>query len=387
MCAHFCDVWLKLRINTFLLFLQMRLANFIIDNLDFILARWHDLSQDRTVSPGGHEVRIQLLQAISAQLRGPTPPRAPAAQESAPSSAYGAERLLSGASVDALIADMHALRASILTLWREQGEVPDLDEVLRLNHAIDQAEAEAVARFSAMMQHAQQLFLAILGHDLRNPLNTTVMGASFLMRAPGIAQGHADVAARIHRSGIRMGRLVEDLLDYTRINLGSPLPMTLTKCNMGSICRSAMEELRLSNPERVFQLAHDGDLDGVWDEGRIAQVFSNLLGNAVQHGARGEPVNMRIDSGGNELVIHIHNSGTPIDAQALAAIFDPLVRFADPRASRSGAGSSLGIGLYIARAIVEAHGGDIRVNSHAQTGTVFSVRLPRIPRTVPAASR
>ncbi|UUZ57375.1 ATP-binding protein [Massilia sp. H-1] len=96
---------------------------------------------------------------------------------------------------------------------------------------------------------------------------------------------------------------------------------------------------------------------------------------------------MRIDSGGNELVIHIHNSGTPIDAQALAAIFDPLVRFADPRASRSGAGSSLGIGLYIARAIVEAHGGDIRVNSHAQTGTVFSVRLPRIPRTVAAASR
>ncbi|UUZ57376.1 HAMP domain-containing histidine kinase [Massilia sp. H-1] len=186
--------------------------------------------------------------------------------------------------MDALIADMHALRASILTLWREQDEVPDLDEVLGLNHAIDQAETEAVARFSAMMQHAQHLFLAILGHDLRNPLNTTVMGASFLMRAPGIAQGHADVAARIHHSGIRMGRLVEDLLDYTRINLGSPLPLTLTKCNMGSICRSTMEELRLSNPERVFQLAHDGDLDGVWDEGRIAQVFSNLLGNAVQHG-------------------------------------------------------------------------------------------------------
>ncbi|UUZ48359.1 hypothetical protein LP420_36815 [Massilia sp. B-10] len=134
------------------------------------------------------------------------------AQDSAPSpaSAYGAEWLLSGASVDALIADMHALRASILTLWREQDEVPDLDEVLGLNHAIDQAETEAVARFSAMMQHAQHLFLAILGHDLRNPLNTTVMGASFLMRAghrPGTRRRGGPDPPQRHPHGAPGGRL------------------------------------------------------------------------------------------------------------------------------------------------------------------------------------
>jgi signal transduction histidine kinase len=370
----------------------MRLADFIVDNLDPILTRWHTLTQENAAHPlpGTHEIPMQMLQSIAAQLAA-GPPCAPDhlppgahAGDPGPASLLGAEELLTGATMGELIGHFHALRASVVGLWREQCTAPsarELDEVLCLNEAIDRAQADAVARFTAMMAHSQHLFLAILGHDLRNPLNATVMGASFLKRAPGIATAHAEVAARIHRSGLRMGRLVEDLIDYTRIHLGSPLPMTLSKCNLGTICRAAMEELRVAHPDRSFQMKQDGDLDGVWDEGRIAQVISNLLGNALQHGARHEAARMCIESGGSDLVVRIHNGGKPIAADALASIFDPLVRFADPRSSRQGADSSLGIGLYITRAIVAAHGGEIRVVSCEEAGTTFSVRLPRIPHS------
>jgi signal transduction histidine kinase len=369
----------------------MRLADFIVDNLDPILTRWHTLIQESAThpQPGTDELPIQMLKSIAAQLAaGPSYAPGclrPHAQAGDPGSAslLGAEQLLTGASIEELISQFHTLRKSVVGLWREQCASPsasELDEVLCLNDAIDRAESDAVARFTAMMAHSQHLFLAILGHDLRNPLNATVMGASFLKRAPGISTAHAEVAARIHRSGLRMGRLVEDLIDYTRIHLGSALPMAMSKCNLGTICRGAMEELRVAHPDRPFQLEQDGDLDGVWDEGRIAQVVSNLLGNALQYGARHEPVSMRIESGGCDLVVHIHNAGQPIAADALASIFDPLVRFADPRSSRQGADSSLGIGLYITRAIVAAHDGEIRVTSCEEAGTTFSVRLPRIPR-------
>lgn len=154
---------------------------------------------------------------------------------------------------------------------------------------------------------------------------------------------------------------------------------------MGTICRAAVEELRQTNPQRTIQFEQGGDLDGVWDEGRMAQVLSNLLGNAVQHGDDRTPIHLRVASGGNDIVIRIHNTGKAIAPQALATIFDPLVRFAGPRTASSGIDSSLGIGLFIARAIVKAHGGDIAVVSGERSGTTFSVHLPRAPPRAPAS--
>jgi len=377
----------------------MRLADFIANHLDLILTRWHALARATALpvlSDDGASLRdhpAQMLRSISASMAtaqdgAPVPFQAHAqgGDELSPAARHGAARLLSGFSIEELVAEYRALRTSVLRLWAEQDRpalAVDMDDVIRLNDAIDQAQAESVGRYAAMIKHSQHLFLAILGHDLRNPLNTTVVAAGFLMRAPGIAPGHAEAAARIHRSGQRMGHLIDDLIDYTRTNLGSALPMTLTKGNMGSICRAAVDEMRQTNPNRAIQFEQGSDLDGVWDEGRLAQVFSNLLGNAIEHGDRKEPVNMQVESGGNGIVIRIHNSGKAIAPQALATIFDPLVRFADPRHAPGGAHSSLGIGLYIARAIVEAHGGDIRVVSDEHSGTTFTVRLPRVPPRPP----
>ena len=378
----------------------MRLADFIAEYLDLILTRWHALARATAlpVAPeigrGPRDHPARMLQAISARMAaaqaGAATPSAPAEDAIdgalSPAAQHGAERLLSGFTIEELVAEYRALRTSVLRLWVERAKpslADEVDDIIRLNDAIDQAQAESVGRYATMLKQSQHLFLAILGHDLRNPLNTTVVAAGFLMRAPGIAPGHAEVAARIHRSGARMGRLVDDLIDYTRTKLGCALPMTLAKGNMGSICSAVVDEMRQINPHRAIQFEPGSDLDGVWDEGRLAQVFSNLLGNAIQYGDRSEPVSLQIESGGNGVVVRIHNSGKAIAPQALATIFDPLVRFADPRHAHGGADSSLGIGLYIARAIVEAHGGDIGAVSDERSGTTFTVRLPRVPPRAP----
>jgi signal transduction histidine kinase len=375
----------------------MRLADFIDAHLEAILAAWDSFArcnEPAALTMDGAALRdhaAQMLAAIAndlgtAQTREQAVQKSmahgPAAATDSAASAHGAARLASGFTIEQLLAEYRALRSSVLRLWSEQGRrgLPtDVDDIVRFNEALDQALAESVARYAAMIEHAQHLFLAILGHDLRNPLNTTVVASSLLMHMPDLAPQHARVVARIHRSGLRMGRLVDDLVDYTRPHLGSTLPMTLTRSNMETICRAAVDELRLGHPGRTILVEADAQLDGIWDDGRITQVLSNLLGNALQHGAQETPVSMRIESGASDIAVHIHNHGKPIEPRAMATMFDPLVRFADPQAQPHGAEKSLGIGLYIARAIVEAHGGRIEVSSQAEHGTTFSVRLPRAP--------
>lgn len=369
----------------------MRLAQFISRHQHAILEEWDAFAKTNepaALAMDGAALRdhaAQILAAIALDLDTPQAVRkshAGAADADSAAAIHGAARLVSGFTIDQVLADYRALRASVLRLWsghERQALATDIDDITRFNEAIDQALAESVARYSAMIHDAQHLFLAILGHDLRNPLNTTVMASNYLLRAPGLAPAHAGVVGHIHRSGMRMGRLVDDLIDFTRTHLGATLPMALSKANMGMICRAAVEEMRLSNPERAIHFEPGTDLDGVWDEGRVEQVVSNLLDNAMQHGSLEDPVTMRVESGGSEIVVRIHNKGRAITPAALATLFDPLVRFAHPDAQPDGAQPSLGIGLYIARMIVEAHGGAIDVVSDAAHGTTFSVRLPRIP--------
>lgn len=383
----------------------MRLADFITDNLAIILRDWDTFARSNepaALSMDGEALRnhaSQMLLAIASDLNTfqsreqgveKSQARGPVADDESAASIHGETRLISGFTIGQLLAEYRALRSSVLRLWTDHGGQAGLptdgEDVMRFNEAIDQAVAESVDRYSTMINHSQHLFLAILGHDLRNPLNTTVVASSYLMRAPGLDAAHAQVASSIHRSGLRMGRLIDDLIDYTRSHLGSALPMSLSKTNMGLICRATVEEMRLAHPERAIELEQAGDLDGVWDECRIAQVLSNLLGNALQHGEVQEPIRLQIESGGDDIHMRIHNTGKAINANALPMIFDPLVRFSDPDARRPGNETSLGIGLYIARAIVEAHGGDIDVTSASHSGTTFSVRIPRVPpRTAPYA--
>jgi signal transduction histidine kinase len=268
----------------------------------------------------------------------------------------------------------------VLRLWSNSAEkrrdVEPLD-IIRFNEAIDQALAESVGRYAQAVKKSQNVFLSILGHDLRHPLEDSIMGASLIMSTTYIASKHNELATRIFNSGQRMLKLVNNLLDFTRTQLGSGLPIKVNKTDIVNICLGAVEELRTKYPERAIEFSAKGDREGFWDEARIAQVFSNLVGNALQHGAQREPVTVHLDCGSDEIVARIKNKGAPINRERMQSIFEPLVRFTEEDSIGHANENSLGIGLYITREIVQAHKGVMNVESSNREGTTFTVRLPR----------
>jgi signal transduction histidine kinase len=289
-------------------------------------------------------------------------------------------RLLSGFTIGQLFSEYRALRASVLHLWDKSsklGLTTDPEDITRFNEAIDQSIAESVARYSTLLKTSQDMFLAILGHDLRNPLSTTIMSSMVLMRHEDVSDKVLSAATRIYNSSQRMNTLINDLIDYTRSQLGKKLPVKLAPSNLVKICADIVEEQQIANPEHTIVLKTDGTFDGNWDEHRIAQVFSNLLGNAVQHGVTFSPIEVNLTSSLDSVFIRINNKGEPIPPSKIKHIFEPLVRHEQNEQVDYTHKTSLGLGLYIAREIVLAHNGTVNVTSSEAEGTTFEIALPR----------
>ena len=172
--------------------------------------------------------------------------------------------------------------------------------------------------------------------------------------------------------------MVRDLLEYTKTRLGRGIPVLRESCSIGNICEAALEEMKAGHPDRQFRLNSSGELGGSFDAARLQQAFGNLLNNAVQHGAGDSAVSVEAHGARDEVIVAVKNEGAPIPAEALQVIFNPLVQLPAPaRVPDEGRSTSLGLGLFIARSIVLAHGGTLEVESSAQTGTVFTARFPR----------
>ena len=177
-----------------------------------------------------------------------------------------------------------------------------------------------------------------------------------------------------------MGGLITDLLEYTRTRLGVGMPMELADCDVRAVCEDALEAIRTGFPDLQFVQTLSGDLKLQADAPRLHQALSNLLANAVQHGDRGAPITLSAVGEADAVVLKVANAGEPIAADALLVIFEPLVRAPSTAAqSQDRSKTSLGLGLFIVREIAIGHGGTIEVQSTAETGTVFTVRLPRRP--------
>jgi signal transduction histidine kinase len=271
-----------------------------------------------------------------------------------------------------LIAEYRALRASILRLWDKSGGCT-LSELTRFNEAVDEAMMEATVEYSATIEETRDQFLGVLGHDLRNPLAGIMMWAASIKRSA--TQGaHTNAATRIINSAGRMERMVNDLLDLTRTRLGAGIPIIPQPTELAPLLQEVLDELAAGQQHNIT-VDTQGDLRGVWDRDRLAQVISNLIGNAVQHGSPETPVHVRASGTAKEVTIEVHNWGPAISPAALPTVFEPMVRHA-PR----GQSTSLGLGLYIARELVASHGGTIRVTSTADEGTTFRVCQPRVSK-------
>lgn len=174
-------------------------------------------------------------------------------------------------------------------------------------------------------------------------------------------------------SAQRMERMIRDLLDVTQARLGGSLPLKRRPVDLQQVCDEAMIEIRVGEPGAVVRLQADGDLRGEWDPDRLAQVVSNLVGNAIQHGD-GTPVTLTVHADDDSVTLAVHNGGPPIPPDVLPFVFEPLAR-----GHLESVRHSIGLGLFIARVIVSAHGGHIEVSSSAGAGTTFTVALPKAP--------
>ncbi len=216
----------------------------------------------------------------------------------------------------------------------------------------------------------KNLFLGAIGHDLRNPLNATILGAQMILGDGACTNPlHRAHAERIARAGSRMQRMIEDILDLTRHQLAGGIPLCLRPTRLADLCRAVVDECRLATPQADVVLELRGDPTGLWDPDRLARVVSNLVANAIAHGPA-ERITVRAVDEGENAALEVHNGGTPIEPALLPTIFEPFRR-GDIRPD------GLGLGLYIVREIVRAHRGSVAVSSTAVQGTTFSITLPK----------
>jgi len=293
---------------------------------------------------------------------------------------HGSLRHGSGFTLIQLTSEYRALRATVFRLWMphmERATSDVLADVTRFNEAIDQALAESVLTYSETADRTRDTFLAILGHDLRSPLSTMSMAGSYFSRLASSTDATCAMGARVSRSAANMSAMINDLLEYARVQLGGNIPLNRSRQNAQLICFAAMEDAQAGHPECLFTLESSGDAHGYFDEHRLQQVFSNLLNNAAQYRSATHPVTMTVRGEKDEIVVHVCNMGPVIPEQSLQAIFDPLVQLS-PKPGQEGApASSIGLGLFIAREITAAHGGSIKADSSEQSGTAFVVSLPK----------
>ena len=374
----------------------MRLAQFITENLEEILVEWEAFAATLLV-PGqvmtslalrDHATEILLaiaedIESNQSDLEQAYKSKGYAQIADATRTAamtHGALRHLAGFDLRQLAAEFRALRASVLRLWLKRGgdDGSAFYQLTRFNESIDQALAESIANYSDEVARSRDTFLAILGHDLRSPL-AAIANSGLLLASPGLLPPDAalDAVRRINRSASRMSSMIADLLEYTRTRLGRAKPISLEFLNLEQLCRIAHDEIRAAHPERIFWFETSGDLEGHFDSAQLHQVLSNLLNNAVQHGAANQPITLSAHGEPDKVTLQVRNYGRPIPPDQLQVIFNPLVRVPLRSDELKAESSSLGLGLYIAREIVTMHGGTIMAESSEEAGTVFSARLPR----------
>jgi len=229
----------------------------------------------------------------------------------------------------------------------------------------------------AALQHAAEFrerFVGIVAHDLRTPLASISTGSQLLMRMEGVPERVTRVAQRLNVTALRTSKMIGDLMDFTRVRLGSGIPIERSPADLAAIVRQVVDETDSVYPGRSVQLSAEGSVPGRWDGDRLAQLVGNLVKNALDYSPLDSPVRIRLLREEDEARMEVRNRNLegPIPPTQVRELFEPFYKGASRTRKREG----LGLGLYIANEIAKAHGGTIDVTSDAREGTCLSVRLP-----------
>lgn len=379
----------------------MRLADFILENLEPILAEWEAFARSL---PAGHDLSSgalrqdaeRMLRFIAADMKSEQSPgeRARKARGHATEHAQadrisaghdiGFHRQAEGFDLPQVVAEYRSLRASVVHLWSQQPATENAEsrtgELIRFNESVDQVLFESVQRFVVRMDRSRELLLAVLAHDLRNPLSAIVMSAHVLAKDPALSEPQRERTQNVIRSATRMRHLLSDLLDFTRTRLGATLTLRIEQCNLCHLGQSIVDEVRAVYPDQALSVHCTGNGVGEWDQERISQLVANLVVNAIEHGDRDSGVSVEVLGDHPDFVeVSVHNRGPAIAPSQRKLIFDPFARAASEIGRTAPAVGSLGLGLYIAKEIADTHRGTIEIASTDETGTTFTARLPRSP--------
>lgn len=376
----------------------MRFSAFIVDNLDEIVRQWDGFA--RTLLPPDkvtanlalrHDCR-EILRAVAldmetqrTDLERVARSRQMTQTSGSPETAageHGALRRLEGFELPQLVGEYRAMRASVLELWRSSqtgsAHAASVEEISRFNESLDQALGESVGHYAIDVAKSRDTFLAVLGHDLRSPLFAIELSTRLLDMPNLSAAATQQAAGAIGRASKAMGRLITNLLEYTRSRLGRGVPLEFAACDLRAICEESLTAIRASHPGQPFVLNASGDLSLQADSHRIQQVLANLLDNAVQQSASRTPVSLTAHGETGAVVLTVAHSGNALAPDALQVIFEPWAPVPQTSAApHDRLLSSFGLSLFIVREIVRGHHGTITVQSSLETGTLFTIRLPR----------
>ncbi|CRM43582.1 MULTISPECIES: sensor histidine kinase [Pseudomonas] len=372
----------------------MRLSDFILSNLEPILQDWEDFAST-IQTPGAaldqdglRDHAAQMLHAIVQDLRTTQTVQeqldkaqglAPQGDAETPAETHAVTRLMAGFSIDQMVSEYRALRTSVLRQWLKRvkgGTALDVDDMNRFHEAIDQALAESIASYSRAVEASRNVFLGILGHDLRTPLGAILLGADTLRRSQLGGERDSRVATQIYTSVQRASQIVGDLLDLTRCQMGPGIPVRRTQVDLVPICERIVAEIQAFDPHAQLRFESAPSAAGLFDGARMEQVFSNIISNAVHHGDLHSPIAVALTVTPDHCVFSVHNQGPPIPNDVLPFIFNPMGRFSQRSVIEHGPTEGLGLGLFIASEIVASHQGLIEVESDSRHGTVFRVTVP-----------
>ena len=337
----------------------------------------------------------QLLEVIVADLRGSQTAQrerekaegehdTPATSPMSPAQWHGQLRAKSGFSIAHLVAEYRVLRAAVLCLWSAGTTVDQdaFDDMMRFNQAIDQAIAESVAYHAAEAQTWRNIFLGVLGHDLRGPLTTILLTSDLMAQMPTDA-ALSRLVRRMIMSGERMSKLLDDLLDFSRSSLGVGIHVNRRDVDLVHELQDEIDMLRMAWPDSRIHFSTRGPARGAFDASRVREAMANLVNNAVKHGDRSGDVFVSLVGDAGGVVLSVENTGGAISEDTLARMFDPLQR-GEPQGDDDG--TSLGLGLFVVREIARAHQGEVSVESGNER-TTFTLRLPtHVPRDAPATA-
>jgi len=379
-------------INLLVLEIVMRLHQFIVANMEHILREW--VSFARSIQPITMTTKDlrdhaeEMLNTIAKDLANSqtehersekSKGHQPRTEGDTAAEIHADCRLRSGFSIELLASEYRALRASVLKLWFAENTCSskqEVEDLIRFNEGIDQALAESIARYTEAILLSQDIFLGVLGHDLRDPLNSIGVGAQLLKAGGDQDSPSAKLGAQMYNTVRRMNKMLDNLLNFTQSRIGGGLQISPGEVDLVQISEDVVAEFRLSHPNRDINNYVDTNCVGNWDAGRLSQIYQNLISNALQYGAMESAVTVTTKNYDDHVVCTVQNYGVPIPERNQHQIFDLMHRIPSIDAERN-FNKNLGLGLYIVREIVIAHHGIVSVSSTEENGTTFRVQLPK----------